>query len=176
MTGSLFYLHLFDLSVELPYSWKQTLSDVTITIPVPHGTRGKDISVTIGTNHLKVALKNNLSNPIVDGLLHRAIKEEESGWNLSDGSEITMNLEKVNRMEWWKCVIQGHPEIDTTKIQPENSKLSDLDNETRAMVEKMMFDQRQRSMGLPSSDDLQKQQIFEKLKKQHPEMNVSYIF
>lgn len=57
---------------------------------------------------------------------------------VDDQKELVISLEKSNQQTWWENVVKGAPKIDTTKINPENSKLSDLDGETRAMVEKMM--------------------------------------
>ncbi|CAI7838554.1 unnamed protein product [Closterium sp. NIES-54] len=58
--------------------------------------------------------------------------------NPGGGRTLSILLTKINHMEWWSAVVRGEPEIDTQKVEPENSKLGDLDAETRQTVEKMM--------------------------------------
>lgn len=154
------------------YVWTQTLSDLLVNIPLPTGITSRQLDISIRNTHLRVGIKGQGGNILVDGDLHKRVVVEDSFWTVEDG-EIVISLTKDNKMEWWKCVIVGDAEINTQKVQPENSKLSDLDGETRKTVEKMMFDQRQKAMGLPSSDELQKRDALQKFMAAHPEMDFS---
>merc|ERR1712098_196694 len=129
------------------YTWTQSLGDVTISIELPDGVKGRDLTVEFKPNSLSVVNKKT-KEPLIQGELHKKVKASEATWQIDSGV-LEIFMDKINNMEWWSCVIEGHPTIDTTKIEPENSKLSDLDGETRGMVKKMMYDQRQKQMGLP---------------------------
>lgn len=127
--------------------------------------------MSITKNKLRVGLKGQA--PVLDGEFFESVKADDCFWNLLDGKVVELQLQKQSGMNWWRSIIKGEPEIDTQKVEPENSKLSDLDAETRATVEKMMFDQRQRMMGLPTSEEMDKQKAFEQFMKAHPEMDFS---
>ncbi|KAG6049246.1 hypothetical protein E4U16_001142 [Claviceps sp. LM84 group G4] len=162
--------------VALPYKWQQqSIAEVNVTFTVPGTMKSRDLVVDIKKQSLSAGIKGQ--DPVIKGDLPHAIHVDDSTWTLSsnpDGTKtVEIYLSKVNKMEWWAHVVTTAPTIDVTKIQPENSKLSDLDGETRGMVEKMMYDQRQKEKGLPSSDEQKKMDMLKKFQEQHPEMDFS---
>ncbi|KAI4110108.1 MAG: hypothetical protein L6R37_000001 [Teloschistes peruensis] len=158
---------------KLPYKWTQTIKDLDVTVPVAGNLRGKDIEVVMTKTKLKVGVKGQ--EPVIDGELTHPILVDESTWTLETVSsptpsqtpttqkEISLHLDKSHKQTWWPALTTNTPyKLDTSKIVPENSKLGDLDGETRGMVEKMMYDQRQKEMGLPTSEEKNKQDLLKK--------------
>lgn len=153
------------------YSFSQSLSDAEVRVPLPiKNAKGKQLEVEIKQSRLRVAVKGR-PEPLVDGEFWARVKVEDCMWTIEDGCVAVVTLSKLNAMEWWKTILKGDPEIDLQKVVPENSKLDDLDSDTRQTVEKMMYDQRQKAMGLPTSEEQKKQDMLKKFMEAHPEMD-----
>ena len=124
------------------YYWTQTLGELTLSVYIPDHIKAKDLSITYTSTKLKLGIKGQPF--IFDGEFFEKIWTEDTLWTIKteEGRWIVeLAIDKSDKMKWWDCPIKGEPKINTKKIDPENSKLSDLDGETWQTVEKMMFDQ-----------------------------------
>ncbi|WOG93989.1 hypothetical protein DCAR_0313279 [Daucus carota subsp. sativus] len=73
----------------------------------------------------------NLPSGILQGKLYQPIKLDDSIWSVEDQKCNSVLLFKQDKMQWWKYLVKGNPEVDTQKVEPERNKLSDLDGEIR---------------------------------------------
>ena len=53
---------------------------------------------------------------------------------------------------WWEAVLTSEPKINVRKIDA-SRPMTDLDDEAQAKIEEMMFNERQKKMGLPQTHE-----------------------
>lgn len=133
------------------------MTDVTIQIKVPQGTKSRDLNITISSDKIHCALKADPDNPFISGTLHDKVKSDDSYWSIEDGCKVVITLDKA-RDNIWKCVVEGDPEIDTKKVDNVRN-ISDYDEETQAGIQKVMYDQERKLKGLPTSEEEKQQEI-----------------
>ena len=87
-------------------------------------------------------------------------------WTLEDGTDhktLVVTLEKT-RETWWPTLLQDAPPeevVDTQKVDS-TKQMSEYDEKTQATIRKIMFDQRQKAQGLPTSDEIATDAVLEK--------------
>eukprot|EP00932_Pfiesteria_piscicida_P002433 SRR837773.12369.p1 GENE.SRR837773.12369~~SRR837773.12369.p1 ORF type:complete len:360 (-),score=71.44 SRR837773.12369:56-1072(-) len=130
------------------YHWSQSIRDLTLEVEVGE-CRAKDVQVIATATRLTVKCKGNV---ILEGKLHEKVNTEETMWHLDNSTQVVINLEK-QRETWWKCVLEGDEEIDTTKVES-TRRMDEYDGETQGAIRKIMFDQNQKLQGKPTSDQI----------------------
>jgi len=150
------------------YCWSQTLTDVDVKIPIPPFVKAsKDLSIEIKSTSLNVSLRKDppadsglKTRELIAGKLSQKIRCDESLWSLSPGEHVAVNLEKFEQ-KWWDGVFEGDEKIDKSSIDT-TQQVSDFDAQTQGDIRKVMYDQQQKMMGKPTSDEQKTHAMLEK--------------
>lgn len=139
------------------YSWTQTLHETSVLFAVPEGTKGKDLAVTLKPSTISVRMKQaregeDSPRTLLEGDLVEKIRTDESTWSL-EGGVLVLTLDKLKKT-WWETVLVGDDKIDTTLVDSRR-RIDEYDGSTQATIRKIMFDQRQERLGLPTSEEME---------------------
>lgn len=144
------------------YKWTQTLQEITIAMPLPSNpdTRAKDLNVQIKYSTIDIHHKL-LDKKLFKGDLLDKVRVDESTWSI-ESNLILVTLEKIDK-RWWNRVLKDdESDIIDISLVDKTHKISDYDEATQGMVRKILFDQRQERLGLPSSDEILGEEVEEK--------------
>ncbi len=142
------------------YNWSQSIKNVDVQIELPKGTTSKGLLVEIKPKHFKVLIKGQ-TEPLIQGELCEKVKVEDSLWSVEDQQYLNVNFEKAYEAIW-KCVIVGDPEIDPKTV--DNSKrVEEFDLETQGHLQKVLYEQNRKKMGLPTTEEEQQQKLMEQI-------------
>ncbi|XP_059179649.1 nudC domain-containing protein 3-like isoform X2 [Physella acuta] len=145
------------------YFWSQTITEADVRVKVPKSVvKGRQVKVEIQKKHITVKKleQDGTWSDLVNDDLSWEINMEDSMWTLNPGEYVHINLEK-RQERWWENVFVGEPKINTQKIDC-SRPMTDLDDEAQAKIEEMMYNQRQKQLGLPQSHETKTQEVLRK--------------
>ncbi|XP_062615931.1 nudC domain-containing protein 3-like [Saccostrea cucullata] len=142
------------------YSWSQSITDIDLRVNIPNYiVKGKDVKVEIEKKHVKVSHKTDSGTwvEVVNGDLPWEINKEESMWTLVPKEHVHINLEKKEE-RWWESALTSEEKISVRKIDA-SRPMTDLDDEAQAKIAEMMYNEQQKRMGKPTSEEQKVQNL-----------------
>lgn len=107
----------------LQYVWSQTRADVFIRIPVKPDVAASQLTVQCTGTKLTIrqTAEGSEQKTLLNGSLDKAVQADEMYWTIEEPSKkhcrhLLVQLPKAEALSKWKCLLQGHPKIDTNVI------------------------------------------------------------
>lgn len=116
--------------------------------------------VEIKPKSVKVQIKGS-SEPILNGELCEKVKVEDSFWAVEDNQYLNINFEKAYEAIW-KCILLGDEEIDTKTVD-NAKKVEEFDLETQGHLQKVLYEQNRKRMGLPTTEEEAQAKLMEEI-------------
>lgn len=156
------------------YTWTQPqIEQFEMFVPLGKNVKSSDVKVEYDSKHLKIKLKDEY---LVNGELFAPINADSFYWTIDENKNekyISVTFDKIYKMVWWDYVVKGDDILSLSKINPEASKLSDIDPSMRPEIEKMMIENNHKLNNKPYHKDPKTNEMLQKFMKEHPEMDFS---
>eukprot|EP00917_Polyrhabdina_sp_WS-2016_P013466 GHVP01029584.1.p1 GENE.GHVP01029584.1~~GHVP01029584.1.p1 ORF type:complete len:283 (+),score=58.65 GHVP01029584.1:2162-3010(+) len=143
------------------YAWSQTISEVNAEAWLPDSEKfsKSDVLVTLKKQYLKVKIKEVL---LIDTKLPYEINVDQSTWLIEDNKKFCIQMAKCQEV-WWDKLCSDENGLAMKNVES-TKKFENCDDEVKASIRKLMFDQQQKRRGLPTSDEQNLEEILEKAK------------
>ncbi|XP_043248893.1 nudC domain-containing protein 3 [Colletes gigas] len=153
------------------YTWSQSISDLDVLIKLPSCIKtAKDLRVDLESKEIKIEARtrkketeeshNSEWTTIFVGEFSFKIRKDESVWSIVPGKHISIHFEKVSE-RWWEALIIGEPKIELNKIDCSRN-LDEMGLEEQMKVQELMWNQQQKFLGKPTSEEIKMEKILKK--------------
>lgn len=138
------------------YCWSQSYNEVDLFLKLPENVKSRDLIVQSTSKAINVKLKDGTK--LLDGELCKACKLDPI-WSV-DNNELQIHFEKVKEI-WWDCFITSEPKLDISKIDC-TKPIEDLPEDAQAKIQELQWNQEQKRLGLPTSDEIKNLETLKK--------------